>query len=342
MRFHILIFTTLVFFTSLCIGAPGPSRKTDIISLYNGDKLTGEIKGLYAGLLEVSTDAIGTIKIEWQEVSKIESNHHHEVRLALGKRYYGKIEKSERPGEIKVSDVYGEHEISSLEVVEMRPVAISFKDRIDVYLSLGASYTKASSLGTGNLNTEISYETEQTRNALSGRMAVTDTDSDVTRSSKIDLTRSVWTDREDTYRIILGAYESNDELAVDYRFSGGGGLGRYFIDTQYSTWNGVVGLQVITEKSLLGETQESVEGILGTQYSVYKYSTPELHFKINFSLFPSLTENGRLRGNSDINLRWEIVEDLFWDITAFGTYDNKSAEDAQFDYGITTGLGWTY
>ena len=101
-------------------------------------------------------------------------------------------------------------------------------------------------------------------------------------------------------------------------------------------------MQVITEKSLLGETQESVEGILGTQYSVYKYSTPELHFKINFSLFPSLTENGRLRGNSDINLRWEIVEDLFWDITAFGTYDNKSAEDAQFDYGITTGLGWTY
>ena len=337
-----LLFTTIVFFTSVSLDAAALSRKTDIISFYNGDKLTGEIKGLYAGLLELSTDAMGTIKIEWQEISKIESQHHHEVRLALGKRFYGKINKSERPGEVIVSGVDGKHEVPALEIVEMRPVAETFKDRIDLYLSVGASYTKASSLGTGSINTDISYETEQTRNALSGRMAVTDTDSDITRSSKIDLTRSVWTNREDTYRVVLGAYESNDELAVDYRFSGGGGLGRYFIDTQYSTWSGVVGLQVITEKSVLGDKQDSVEAILNTEYSIYKYSTPELHFKINFSLFPSLTESGRLRGNSDIKFKWEIVEDLFWDITAFGSYDNKAAEDTQFDYGITTGVGWNY
>ena len=101
-------------------------------------------------------------------------------------------------------------------------------------------------------------------------------------------------------------------------------------------------MQVLTEKSLVGDTQESVEGILNTQYATWKFSTPELHFKFGLSIYPSITESGRVRGDTDIKFRWEIIEDLFWDITAFGSYDNEAAENSQFDYGITTGVGWTY
>jgi hypothetical protein len=331
----------LTLFSSLAYSA-GPDRKTDVVTLYNGDKITGEVKMLFGGLLEVSTHAMGTVQIEWQEIARVDSQYHYEIRLAEGKRFYGTMEESDRPGELNVSDVYGEHKVSSLEVVEIRPVAKSFKDRIDIYLSLGYSYTKASSLGQTSFNTDMKYEDEKTRNSLTGRLTVTDTDDDVTRSSRIDLSRSVWTDRQDTYRILLGSYEQNDELALDYRFSVGAGLGRHFTDSHKSTWTGAVGLQVLTEKSLLGDTQESVEGILNTQYATWKFSTPELHFKFGLTIYPSITESGRVRGDTDIKFRWEIIEDLFWDITAFGSYDNEAAEDSQFDYGITTGVGWTY
>jgi Protein of unknown function, DUF481 len=341
-KISILVTTALLYCAVSSLVFADSNRKTDVVILYNGDKITGEVKSLYAGILELDTNAIGTIKIEWQEVARVESIHNYEVRLAEGKRYYGKMDVSDRPGELKVADVYGEHDVSALTIAEIRPVAKSFVDRIDLYLSLGYSYTNASSLAQTTLNTEISYEDERTRNALTGRMVITDTDESVTRSSKVDLSRSVWTDRQDTYRIILGGYETNDELGLDYRVSVGAGLGRYFTDTHKSTWTGALGLQVLTEKDLLGLTQESVEGVITTQFSTWKYSTPELHFQYGMSVYPSVTEGGRVRGDADFKVKWEIVEDFFLDVTAFGTYDNQAAEDSRFDYGLSTSVGWTY
>ena len=139
---------------------------------------------------------MGALQIKWSEVAKLESLYHYEIRLSEGKRHYGKIDSSSRPGELHVSDAYGERDLSMLQVVELRPVSKSFKDQIDVYLAFGYSYTNASSLGQGNVNTDISYKTEQARNLLSARSVITDSHEDTKRSSKLDLSRSVWTNRE--------------------------------------------------------------------------------------------------------------------------------------------------
>ena len=340
MRAHILLMLTIALAASH--GATA-SRKTDVVAFYNGDRITGEVKNLYAGILELSTNSMGTIKIEWQEIARLESLYNYEVRLNQGQRYYGRIDPSSRPGEITVSDVYGEHKVSTLEIAEIRPVAKSFTDRIDVYLALGYSYTKASSLGQTSFNTTTSYEDERSRNALTSRLIITDTKEDTTRSSKLDLSRQVWTNRQDVFRFFTGSYETNDELALAYRFSAGGGLGKYFTDTFKSNWAGQVGVQALTEKAIRGETLESVEGILSTEYSTWKFDSPELNLKFGISVYPSFTESGRVRADTDLNVRWEIVSDFYWDITAFGSYDNKAADkSSQFDYGVTTGLGWDY
>ena len=42
------------------------AQKTDIVILENGDRITGEIKRLEAGLLNFSTDTMGTVNIEWR------------------------------------------------------------------------------------------------------------------------------------------------------------------------------------------------------------------------------------------------------------------------------------
>ena len=56
-------------------------RKTDIVTLYNGDRITGEVKALDGGILKLSTDSMGTINIEWQEISTLESKYLYEVRM---------------------------------------------------------------------------------------------------------------------------------------------------------------------------------------------------------------------------------------------------------------------
>ena len=85
-----------------------------------------------------------------------------------------------------------------------------------------------------------------------------------------------------------------------------------------------------------------MEGFLTGNYNLWRFSTPELDLAISGTLYPSLTESGRVRGDTDIRLRWEIVEDLFLDFTAWGTYDNQNEGDSSIDYGLTTGLGWEY
>ncbi len=316
--------------------------KTDIVTLYNGDKITGEFKSMYGGIAELKTDALGTVKIEWKHIAHLQSDYHYDLRLSDGTRYFGTFATSAIPGQLKAVTDEGEHNVEMLQVVEMRPIESSFLDRIDIYLSAGYSYTKASSVGQTSFNTNISYEDEKSRNVFTGRTLITDTDDDVTNSTKYDVSRAVWTDRSQSFRVFYGRYEQNDELALEGRYTAGGGLGRYFIDTQKLRWMGSAGLQILTEKSVGGDQNESVEGFLSTNFAAWRFDTPELDLDFGFNLYPSFSEQGRLRGDTDIRLRWELIEDLYLDLTAFGTYDNKAETDHEFDYGITTGVGWTY
>jgi hypothetical protein len=354
-------FLLAVFLLSYGISTPTWGRnKTDIITLYNGDRLTGELLSMYGGIVSLNTDALGTAKIEWKRISRIESVYHYDIRLSSGERHFAAIGNTTITGQLKIISEGDERNFEMLEVVELRPIDNGFLDRIDLYLSAGYSYTKASSVAQTSFNTEINYEDENTRNTFNGRTTVTDTADDVTSSTKLDLSRQVWSDRSKSYRTFYGRYEANDELALEGRFTLGGGLGRYFIDTQKIRWIGSAGLQVITEKATVGtgeacdingepagcvdagDRRESIEGFFSTEFAAWRFDTPELDLDIKFNIYPSLSESGRVRADSDIRIRWELIDDLFWDLTTFITYDKKAGTDNQVDYGITTGIGWTY
>jgi hypothetical protein len=316
------------------------------VTLYNGDKITGELLSMYGGILLLKTDALGTAKIEWKRIARIQSKFHYDVRFSTGERHYAAIADTSIPGQLKLLAEGTEKDFEMLQVVEIRVVEGSFLDRVDLYLAAGYSYTKASSVGQTSFNTEINYEDENTRNTLTGRTTITDTDDEVTSSTKWDLSRQVWTDRSKSYRTFYGRYEANDELSLDGRYTLGAGLGRYFVDTQKLRWTGELGLQVLTEKSndaeVSGGSDESIEGFFSTSFAAWRFDTPELDVDVKLNLYPSLSESGRLRGDTDLRIRWELVEDLFWDTTTFVTYDNKSDISHEVDYGITTGIGWSY
>ena len=314
--------------------------KTDTLTLYNGDRLTGEIKSLYGGILNYKTDSMGTVKIEWQEISRVNSRFHYEVRTSEGDRLFGSIGPGDRPGQLRVTDEAGTHDLEWLEVVELRPVEDSLIDRIDVNLSVGYSYTKASSVGEVILSGEVSYEDEFTRSSLNGRTIITDTDEDTTYHNRYELSRALWKDRSDYFRSFGLIYENNDELDLDSRVSVGAGLGRYWIDTHRTRFLGIAGLQVTAEDFSGAERSENVELFLTTDYALWQFNTPELNFNLRFNLYPSITDFGRIRSDTDLSVRWEIVEDLFFDITAWATTDNEAESNAQVDYGVSTGLGW--
>lgn len=331
----------------LAIVAASPARanrKTDVITLYNDDRVTGEIKGLLGGRLSLGTDAMGTVDIEWKEIAAIDSNYNYEVRLADGQRFFGSIKPADLPGSVRVRDVFGERSVNWEEIVELRPVQDSLADRIDLYVSANYAFTKASGVTQTELRANASYEDETTQNSVQSRYTVSDTDEEYTASSRINLARKVWTDRQAVYRIIFGGHETNDELGLDYRISAGGGLGRYYIDTNNSTLTGSIGLQALNERSVGGSKQDSVEAVIFASYSRWRFDTPELDLILDGELYPSLTERGRVRANTNATLRWEVVEDIFWDFSAWGSYDSSAVDEeaGEFDWGVTTGVGWSF
>ena len=317
-------------------------RKTDIVTLYNGDRITGEVKSLYGGILNLSTDSMSTVKIEWQEIAGLESKYNYEIRLSKGERQFGSLKQSPQPGQLLIQDLYDTHSIDWLQVVELRPLEKNVIDRIDVYLAAGFSFNKASDVGQTSLNTVISYEDQNSLNKLTGRSTVTDTDEETTSSAKVEVQRYVWTDRSKLFRNLFSNYETNDELALDHRIGVGAGLGRYLIDTHKMRLIGASGLQVVTEQKPDTGEDQNVELYITSSFSTWRFNTPELDVDLSFNLYPSLTDSGRLRSDSNLRIRWEIVEDFFFDITAYGSTDNRADADSQFDYGVTTGIGWTY
>lgn len=329
----------------LALSLPGHAHpKTDTVMLYNGDRITGEIKSLLGGKLSLGTDAMGTVTIEWKEIASVDSNYNYEVRLIDGERLFGTIKPGELPGKVALNDGRGKRDLDWQQVVELRPVEDSIADRLDIYLSANYSYTKASGVMQTELRADADYEDEDARNSLTSRITFSDTDEDTTTSARANISRKLWTDRQYLYRLVFGGYESNDELSLDYRVSLGGGVGRYFIDTNQSNLNASFSLQALEERSNEGDTQESAEAVLTLAYSRWRFDTPELNLQFDTSLYPSLTESGRVRADTNARLRWEIVGDLFWDLSAWGSYDSDAVETSagEFDWGITTGLGWDF
>jgi hypothetical protein len=48
-------------------------------------------------------------------------------------------------------------------------------------------------------------------------------------------------------------------------------------------------------------------------HKVYQYRSVDLSARLK--AFPSITESGRTRAQLDLSLRWEVITDLFWDLS---------------------------
>ena len=74
--------------------------KTDIITVANGDQITGAVNAMASGKLSVSTDYAGIINIKWREVRQIDSRYIYEVRLDNGERMYGRFVGNDIPNQL--------------------------------------------------------------------------------------------------------------------------------------------------------------------------------------------------------------------------------------------------
>lgn len=321
--------------------------KTDVLVFVNGDRLTGEIKGLEHGQLTLKTDAAGTLSIEWARLASVRSTQFLQVELASGLRYVGQAFEAGTPATIRVA-AKGEaegREFAFADVVRMYPIDQGgLLARLDGYVTAGYDYTKASELQQFTFTGGLSNRNEKRLWSTDASMTVT-SQTDVEDSNRFDVaggTQRFLRNRRFWQSFL--AFEGNDELGLDLRTALSGAYGTFVVQDARQEWSVFAGLAVTEEQFVTQESQESLEGVLGTVYSFFRYEHPKANLDAGLTLFPSLTESGRVRWETQVRSRYEIVKDLFFEISLYGSYDTDPDQqaDTKSDYGVTTSLGYSF
>lgn len=325
------------------------AEKTDVIILKNGDRITGEIKNLEAGILQYSTDTMGTINIEWRFISEIISNTNQAVELTNGTRMHGRLKKPEDGEHILVETTQGPVVVEPEFVFSVWPVKATFTDRMDLDISFGLDYKKATDIADFNAAidfrirgdarlTEASLRTDITRQGHSSDLGES---TDQTRW-ELDASHEYLLANQ-RFRNWFGKIESNEATGVDLRTSVGGSFGKYIIKTNNTWFTVSAGLQANEETPDNADSETNIEAIGSMRYRYFRYATPERSFDTTINVYPSLTDSGRIRADLRTTFKLEFVEDLFWSMELWGTHDNEPLSGGEkTDYGFVTSVGWSY
>jgi hypothetical protein len=330
--------------TLLCVGPANARDKTDVIVLKNGDRVTGEITELEFGLLRLSTDDMGTISIEWTAIASIDSQYTFDVEQAGGRSFSGVIGTTPDGESLTIRDADTEETIDVTSVTRISELETGFWERLSGSLSLGFNYTKSTGISTGSIAFNSAYQAEQLKITLDASAYETSSP-DTESSSREQIASTVQFKRDrPSFLLLLNSLERNDELGIDRRLQSGGALARYFRQDQDSELMLLAGAVANQEwTSGADDSQQSLEGVLGAQWRIFRFSDPEVSLTSTLYAYPSLTESGRVRGSLDVSLRREIISDLFFDLSLYDSYDSDPpSEGEKNDYGIVTSLGYKF
>jgi putative salt-induced outer membrane protein YdiY len=332
----------------LLAGAQQPAEardKTDVITLRNGDHVTGEIIRLQYGQLQLSTDDMGTIYIEWTAIAGIESNYFFDVEVIGGARYSGVLGSTPQGNQVTVSAPGGTGTFEHERVTRIAKLESGFWSRIDGSFSAGYSFSKSSDVTVISGGFDATYRAEDMAASLNIDINST-TSPDQGQQDRDKAAFSYqWLLENRNYTAALASVERNEELGIDARTQLGGGFGRYVRQTPYSEITAFVGATYTKEWVTGNEAgQDSAEGVLGGTWRIFRLNTPKTSLTSQLVLYPSLTETDRYRVTADVSLRKEIIKDFFFELSFYYDYDSQPPGDAteKDDYNITTSLGYTF
>jgi len=333
------------FLLSCLLWMQSATAGTDVVEFINGDRLTGEAKSLDRGRLKFDTDPTGVIYIEWEKVAFLKTSDSLQVETENGDRFFGPIQRSETAYETLVETSQGAQKIRNGRIVSINQIDAAGFSNIDLSVSLGYNFTKASDVTQFNVGAKASYRTRIRELDASFSSFISDStgnDASQRQALSFNYTRL----RAERWLNDGGiSFDRNDELGLNLRTSLSAGGGRILVQSNHSRLVLKGGLKATRENNVDDAADlDSLESYGTLAWDWFRFDSPELDWSTTIEIIPSLTESGRIRGQFDTTLKWEILEDLFWQLQFYESYDNEpqSADAAVNDYGITTSLSYDF
>jgi hypothetical protein len=327
--------------------APGTAlgAKTDVLVLKNGDRITGEVKGLARGKLDYKTDDAGRLSVEWDKVARLTSVNSFDVEGTWGHRYFGRLVPSGRDGYVVFQNGRADT-LPVMSVTGIAPVNATFTERLSAYLDAGFTLAKANNATTFSLSGKVNYRAPSVGAQLTydsyaqGQEHIQTTTRNTVRQSVSWYMQDRWS--------LAGILqlEQNEELDLDHRITAGGAVERVLQHTnhmQLSVGTGLVGTQEQFSSATATTNDTGLEGLLAADWDAFRFDSPKLDFSTSVALFPSISDAGRVRGQGEFRLVYEVFKDFNAGIRLTDTFDSRPPEGAtKNDYVTEFTIGWSY
>lgn len=320
----------------------------DVVVLKNGDRMTGEIKGLQRGELRIKSDYMAeAVRLDWSKVQSLESKSTFMIWLVDGKlvtNVMRLLPTKDQAANFVIGNSQENIRVHQLDVIRITPADRGFWRRLEGSIDLGMSFTSGNDQYQTQLTATTTYRTgahsftASVDSAFSGQTEGTST----TRNQfTFDYRRQL---NERWYVGGLFDLLRSDQQSLRLRTTAGGLIGRNLKQTEHtrlSVFGGLVGARE-NYTALLGRPEATnADGLAGVDFFTFRFSKTDIRSRL--SVFPSLTTPGRIRFQTTSDLRIKIVKDLWWGFHIYESFDSKPPVAAdKNDLGVSTSVGWKF
>jgi Protein of unknown function, DUF481 len=324
-------------------------ESTDVIVMKNGDHLTGEIKGLNAGVLYVSMKYIlGTSSVQWSEVARLESEQLFLVKTEDGSVYSGTLKtantEGDRPMKIEVAATTGKDVvIERPRIVKMDVTSTKFLERFNGSVNTGIIYSKGNQSTQYSLGSEVNYPRERW-GAAASLSSTLSASTGVTASTRNQL-------NVDAFRLLrwnnwfyegLGSFLQSSEQGISSQTTAGGGIGRYLKNSNLARVSVLAGFGGQNTNYLQNNVPQNVaSGLIGTNLQFFRFN--KTNGSVTTLLLPILSGPARVKFNVNASYYFKLTGNLSWNATFYGNWDSRPPNGLSgSDYGSSSGLSWTF
>ena len=322
-------------------------HKNDVVVMINGDRNTGEIKKMEFGVLYLKSDfAADTLKLDWKRVARVQSSARYEFETVKKDFYFGVIAENFDQGtltpELKI--VLDDESLVPLnisDVIRIREMGRSILSRINLSLDAGISFTSANDRTQSNIALSASLQKPkysgriQASSQFSGEPGTTNTARHEIQILADRFLKKHWE------IVFLGGLLHDNQQELDLRTTAGGGVQRTFFESNRTIFSAMGGLVYTNENYANDADRKNAEVVSGLRFSTYRFRGSE--FDLGVFIFPSLSDPGRIRIDSDFDWKWDIVKDLYWKVSFIDNYDSDPPPNGiNNNLSVTSSVGWNF
>jgi hypothetical protein len=319
------------------------NAQTDSLVMKNKNYLIGEIKSMERGVLVIKTAySKDNFRVKWNEIQAIYSESLFITSTKDSKRLYGKISSPEA-GYLTITPVDKEEVSYPVgDVLYIKSMERGFLDRINAGIDLGFTFTRARNQRQFTTRSHIDYLSQywSFSAAINNLRTKQDEVENIERGDG-NLT-AVYIPGNSWLTLARMEYLYNNQQLINLRINTLLGVGQDFIRSNSLYWR-VFGGLAFNNEDFAGEVDnlQSTELFLASELNIFDMG--DFSILTNIFVYPSLTEENRLRVDYRMDLKYDLPLDFYIKSGLTLNYDNRSIQFTRTtDYIIQTTLGWSW